>query len=135
MRIRFLPGDYSVCKLADPGGILGGGGEFPAGLLSSELVFVAKTPTELSLVCPTDQVPEKVREVESGWTVFRVEGVLDFSLVGVLARLSGALAARGISIFAVSTFDTDYILLKKSNATAAREALAAAGFEVGGEGS
>ncbi len=131
MRLRFLPGDFSVCKLPDPGTSPRlDAMEFLAGLFTAELFFFAKTPTELSLVCPADKVPRDAVKSEAGWVAFRVEGVLDFSLVGILARISGVLAARGIAIFAVSTFDTDYILLKKEAAPAARAALLSDGFEV-----
>ena len=70
-------------------------------------------------------------QVERGWRAICVAGPLDFALVGVLASLSGTLASAGVSIFAISTFDTDYILVKEDMLGAAREALAAAGHQVG----
>ena len=79
---------------------------------SGRLLFVAKTPDELSLVCESGDVPENVREAEYGWKAFMISGVLDFGMVGVVARISNILAEAKISIFVVSTYNTDYILLK-----------------------
>lgn len=122
MRIRFLDGDFSLCKLdalADCG---------PA----SELFFLAKTPDEISLVCPTPDVPENAPQREDGWRAFRVVGVLDFGLIGILANISRALADVGVSIVALSTFDTDYVLVKAEKVETAKMALEKAGFEVEG---
>jgi hypothetical protein len=113
LRFRFFDGEFAVCKLPDASGV-----DF-----SQECVFLSKTPDELSLVCPAESVPGNALKVEKGWALFRVEGTLDFALVGILAKISTALAASGISIFAVSTFDTDYILIKTPFLAAARHAL------------
>ena len=76
---------------------------------------MAKTDEEISLVCRSEDTPANTVECESGWKAFRIEGILDFSLVGVLSELSGILADNNIGIFAVSTFNTDYILVKEEN--------------------
>ncbi len=125
MRIRFFPDEFSVCKIRDATDA-----SFFTTLITTDLYFLAKTPGEYSLVCPTAKLPGNVIKAEHGWRVFRIEGELAFSLVGILARLARVLAERQISIFAVSTFDTDYILLKKEHASAAAAALLADGFEV-----
>ena len=98
--------------------------------LSGELVFVGKTDEEISIVCETGNVPAQTIEREDGWRCFRIQGVLDFSLVGILAKISGILAEEGIGIFAVSTFNTDYILVKEGDFEHALDALAKAGYSV-----
>lgn len=120
MKIKWIKGDYSVCQLRDLSKLN----------LASDLFFLGKTANELSLVCLTDEAPPNTVKVDHGWRMFRVEGQLDFSLVGILSNLAQVLAARNISIFAVSTFDTDYILVKAVKADEAREALAEAGYEM-----
>ena len=75
---------------------------------------ITKTSDELSVVCPEDKVPPEVK-VEKGWRCLKVEGPLDFGLTGILSSLAGPLAEAKISIFAISTFDTDYIMIKKEN--------------------
>lgn len=120
MRIEVLPQALTVCKVGDIARID----------LSRPLFFIGKTDRELSLVCETRDTPARTLEREDGWRGFRVAGTLDFSLVGILSRLSGILAAEGIGIFAVSTYDTDYILVKRDNLDRALRALAGAGYEV-----
>ncbi len=75
---------------------------------------ITKTSDELSIVCPEDKVPLNVK-VEKGWRCLKVEGPLDFGLTGIFSSLAGPLAEAKISIFAISTFDTDYIMIKKEN--------------------
>lgn len=125
MEIQVLNHDFSICKLpmdAVPD-------------LSSEFVFIGKTDGELSLVCPTEDVPEGCLERDDGWRAMRVAGELDFSLVGILAGISQTLAECRISIFAVSTYNTDYVLVKKDELTRAVSALSDSGYVVTGEGS
>lgn len=105
MNIQVIDCEFSVCRLNREERLC----------LSGEFCFAARTDEELSLVCPTAQVPAHVLSREDGWRAFRFEGVLDFSLVGVLARVSAILADEQIGLFAVSTFCTDYILVKKEN--------------------
>ncbi|MBP3633731.1 MAG: ACT domain-containing protein [Oscillospiraceae bacterium] len=83
-----------------------------------------------TLVCKTEDTPACTTEREDGWKGFYIEGVLDFSLVGILAKLSGLLAEHKIGIFAVSTFNTDYILVKAENFDQALAVLSDAGYEV-----
>ena len=120
MRIERLSPDFSLCRVKD----------FSCVDISGDFVFTAKTDEECSLVCPAEIVPEIVIEREDHWTGFRIVGVLDFSLIGILADISSVLAAEGISIFALSTFNTDYILVRRENTEAASNALSKAGYEL-----
>lgn len=120
MKLKKLPCVLSVCKLKDTEGI-----DF-----LDEFVFVGKTDEEISLVCREEKVPENTTARDDGWKGFRIEGVLDFSLIGILSKLSGILADNKIGIFAVSTFNTDYILVKEENFERALHVLAQAGYEI-----
>ena len=120
MKLKKLPYNLTVCKTQSISDID----------LSSDFFFIGMTDEELSLVCRTEDVPEKTVERDDGWRGFRIEGVLDFSLVGILSKLSTILAENGIGIFAVSTYNTDYILVKTENFERAMAVLAAAGYEV-----
>lgn len=115
MHLTVLSGTYSVCRLAvdEP---------LPAWGERDDFFAVTKTAEELSVVCATRHIPAGVQR-EDGWRILKVEGPLDFSLVGILAALAGALAAAGISLFAVSTYDTDYLLVKEANLAAAAAVL------------
>lgn len=105
MTIETLKRNFSVCKVK----------EIKPSDLSAEFCFTGKTDEELSLVCLTENAPEDTLEREDGWMAFRIKGVLDFSLVGVLSPIAALLAENDIGIFAVSTYNTDYILVKKEN--------------------
>lgn len=120
MTLKKLPYSLTVCQLKSAADM-----DFSAGFY-----FFGKTDGELSLVCRTEDVPAVTAAREDGWRGFRVEGVLDFSLVGILSRLSAVLAENGIGIFAVSTYNTDYILVKEQDFNRALAALAAAGYEI-----
>ena len=120
MELKAIPYDLTVCKVADTAAID----------LSGEFYFIGKTDEELSLVVPTDAVPAETTERDDGWRAFRIQGVLDFSLIGILSKISGLLADAGIGIFAVSTFNTDYILVKKENFEKALGVLADAGYQI-----
>lgn len=98
--------------------------------LSKEFYFIGKTDEEISLVCKTDDTPESTLERDDGWRGFRIQGVLDFSLIGILSKLSGILADNSIGIFAVSTYNTDYILVKEENFEKALSVLSDAGYTV-----
>lgn len=96
--------------------------------MEAEYCFTGKTDQEKSIVCRTGDVPKNTMEREDGWRAFRIEGVLDFSLTGILAKISTLLAEEKIGIFAVSTFNTDYILVKKENERKALSKLSKAGY-------
>ncbi|EKU71575.1 ACT domain-containing protein [Selenomonas sp. F0473] len=120
MTLELLQPELSVCKVSDTAGID----------LTQDLYFIGKTDEELSLVCRTEYVPPVTEAREDGWRAFRIAGTLDFSLVGVLAPLAGLLAERRISIFAVSTYNTDYILVRSAEVETAVAALGEGGYEV-----
>jgi len=120
MELRILKDPFSVCQIKD----------IKQADFTDEYVFVGKTDEELSLVCKTDSLPQDCIAVEKGWRCFRVQGTLDFSLIGILSKLSSILADSGISIFAVSTFNTDYILVKEENFENAVDALKRNGYLV-----
>ncbi len=96
----------------------------------ADFYFIGKTDEEVSLVCKTQDTPQNTLAREDGWRGFRIQGVLDFSLIGILSKLSGILAEQNIGIFAVSTYNTDYILVKEENYERALTVLAAAGYTV-----
>ena len=118
MEIKELSHKLTICKLKSIDGID----------IQKEFYFIGKTDEEISLVCKTEDVPENTVERDDGWMGFRIQGVLDFSLVGILSKLSGILADNGIGIFAVSTYNTDYILVKEENYSKALTALTNAGY-------
>ena len=120
MILKKLKEDLTVCKLPSTAEID----------LSRELYFIGKTDEEISLVCKTADTPQHTLKREDGWRGFRIEGVLDFSLVGILAHLTAILAENGIGLFAVSTYNTDYILVKAESFDRAMELLAAKGCEI-----
>ena len=119
MKLQVLPYDLTVCKVPSLADIDTGAGFF----------FIGKTDEEISLVCRTEDTPADTTDREDGWRGFRIAGILDFSLTGILAKISGVLAEKEIGIFAVSTYNTDYVLVKKENLDRAMEALSAAGYE------
>ncbi len=120
MEIKKIDLDFSVCKVAD----------YSLVNLDAAFCFVGKTDEENSLVCLTSDVPPNVTEREDGWKAFRIEGVLDFSLIGILSEILGILAENQIGILAVSTFNTDYILTKKENYQKAAAVLGSAGYQI-----
>jgi hypothetical protein len=124
MKLALLPDLFAVCRL-DPADSL------PAWALSgvSALVSITRTSGELSIVCAQEDVPAGVR-CERDWRCLMIKGPLDFSLTGVLAALLTPLAGAGVSIFALSTFDTDYLLIRAAQLDTAIAALSAAGHEV-----
>ena len=118
MEIKKIDHNFSVCQVED----------YSLVNLNSEYSFIGKTDEEKSLVCITDEVPANVIQQDDGWKAFRIQGVLNFSLIGILAKIAAALADNGISIFAVSTYNTDYVLMKKENYLKALDVLKALGY-------
>jgi hypothetical protein len=117
-----LPGLYAVCRLS-PGEMMA------ETALKGDFVSVTRTRDEVSVVCLEGQAPEGAK-VEAGWRCLQVQGPLDFALTGVLASLAAPLARAGISIFAVSTYNTDYLLVKAEALERAVAALEAAAHRV-----
>ena len=118
------PGTYSIIRLP-------AGTPLPAGLLElgSALVSLTSTPDEVSVVCPTDLAPPS-EQADHGWRLLTVRGPLEFTLTGIMASMAGVLAAAGVSLFAVSTYDTDHMLVKSTDLTRAIAALTEAGHDV-----
>lgn len=120
MEIKKIYHDFSVCQVED----------YSLVNLDSEYSFIGKTDEEKSLVCITSEVPANVIRQDDGWKAFRIQGILDFSLIGILAKIATVLADNGISIFAVSTYNTDYVLIKKENYQKALDVLNALGYRI-----
>lgn len=122
MKMRQVPGEFSIGRF-DPDT------EFPP-VYSKNFCSITRTPREVTIVCETDYMPRGCEKREDGWACLEVEGILDFSLTGIISKISGALAGAELSIFATSTFDTDYVLVKTKTLTKAREALRQAGIRI-----
>ena len=95
-----------------------------------EYIFIGKTDEEISLVCSTEKAPEKTIEREDNWRGFRIQDILDFSLIGILSKISTLMADNEIGIFAISTFNTDYILVKEKNFEKSLEILEENGYQI-----
>ena len=115
-----LPGLFSVCQVED----------YSQVDLDAEYCFIGKTDEEKSLVCRTGDVPDNTIQQSDGWRAFRIKGVLDFSLIGILAEISGALARYEVGLFAISTFNTDYILVKDKDYKRAVKALTSEAYRI-----
>ena len=120
MILKIIDEKFSVCRSGDPA----------AAVFADTYCFLCKTDEEISLVCPTSSVPGHTLAREDGWRAFRIEGVLDFSLIGILAGISGILAENKIGIFVVSTYNTDYVLTKEESFERAMALLARHGYTV-----
>ena len=118
MELKVIDKEFSVSKVSDFSEIDTG----------QPYIFTGSTDEERSLVCPTELVPGNTIERNDGWRAFRIEGVLDFSLIGILSKISTCLAENGIGIFAISTFNTDYVLTKENDFSKAIEVLELAGY-------
>ena len=120
MKLKKLPCALTVCKLDSAESIN----------LNEDFYFIGRTDEEISLVCRTECTPANTTARENGWRGFRIEGTLDFSLIGILARIASLLAEANISIFAVSTYDTDYVFLKEECFQEALQLLAENGYSI-----
>ncbi|MGN0586105.1 MAG: ACT domain-containing protein [Oscillospiraceae bacterium] len=120
MEIKALEQEFSVCKVA----------ELSQVKLDSRFCFTGCTDEESSLVCPTADVPDNTLCRDDGRRGFRIQGTPDFSLIGILAKISTVLADEGIGIFVVSTYNTDYIFTKSENFRRALDALAECGHTI-----
>lgn len=120
MELKKIHEDFSVCQVQD----------YSLTDTASAYRFLGKTDEENSLVCITGQVPANATKRDDGWKAFRIQGVLDFSLIGILAKIATILAEHAISIFAVSTYNTDYVFIKDDNYQRGLEILQAAGYTI-----
>lgn len=120
MELKKLPYDLTICKVKS---------ELELNL-NNEFYFIGKTDEEISLVCITADAPKNAIERDDGWKCFRIQGSLDFSLTGIISEISSTLAENHIAIFAVSTYNTDYVLVKKESFEKSLELLAQQGYSV-----
>ena len=123
LRLSLLPDTLAVCRLGPDAPV-------PDWAWTGEPASVTRTRDELSIVCRADAVPDGVRR-EDGWRCLEVQGPLDFALTGIMARLTEPLAAAGISVFVLSTFDTDYVMVRAQNLERTVDALRGAGHRIG----
>jgi hypothetical protein len=122
LNLETIPIVLAVCRLAPSSAI-------PQWALVADFFSISKTSDELSIVCPQSNVPHDVK-AEKNWRCLKVKGQLDFALTGILASIATPLAEAKISIFAISTFDTDYLMIKQQNFDRAITALTQAGHSV-----
>ena len=122
MNLQILEKEFYVCRMPVESAI-------PDWALPSSFLSISRTSTELSIVCEGNLVPLDVKS-EARWRILKVEGTLDFGLTGILASIANPLAQAKISIFAVSTFDTDYVLVKHDSLDQACDALRSNGFKI-----
>ena len=124
MHLKFqqLPGSFAICRLPPDAPI-------PELLPNASFISATRTADEHSIVCPAGQAPGNAK-CEEPWTCFKLQGPFPFSQTGVLASFIDPLAERGVPIFAISTFDTDYVLVKEEHAATTRRTLQAAGHEL-----
>lgn len=118
MNLKKIPYELSICKLNSVT-------DFNFDL---DFCFFAKTDNEISLVCKTQDVPSNAICCDDGWRGFYIAEMFDFSLIGVLSKISAVLAENNIAIFAVSTYNTDYILVKSENFDKAVSVLKSNGY-------
>jgi hypothetical protein len=122
MTFTLLDGLFAVARLD-------AGADIPPWAHRGAFTSITRTPHELSIVCDESGVPDDAA-AERGWRCLQLEGPIPFETTGVAAAFTSALAARAISVFVVSTFDTDYLLVKAAKIDAAVEALRGAGYDV-----
>lgn len=123
LTLSLLEGRFAVCQLLKNESI-------PEWAFKGDLFSVTRTSDELSIVCAERNVPEGVKS-EPGWACLKVHGPFEFSLSGVLNSLTQPLANAGVGIFAISTYNTDYLMVKKENLEEAIQALTQAGHNIG----
>lgn len=122
IRLRVLPGELAVCRLPVDA-------PMPRVPGVADLFALTRTRDELSVVCPVADAPDGA-VVERGWRALGIIGPLDFALTGVLAGIARPLAEAGLSLFAISTYDTDYVLVRADTLPSALDALRGAGYEI-----
>ena len=120
MELKKLPYSFTICKLTDASDIN----------FKSEFCFFSRTDQEISVVCKTVDTPQNIINREDGWRGFRIEGTLDFSLIGILSKISTILAENKIGIFVVSTYNTDYVFVKDNSYEKAMNILSDAGYTI-----
>jgi hypothetical protein len=122
LTLSILPDTFAVCRLKKDAAI-------PAWATNGTFISITRTADELSIVCPESNVPEGI-QCESDWRCIKIEGPLDFALTGILVSIAAPLAHVGISIFAISTYDTDYLMVRRESLDRAILALERSGHHV-----
>ncbi len=122
LKFRQLAGKFAVCRMSSDAPI-------PAEIPPASFVSITRTEEELSIVCSIDHAPQDAK-CEAPWSCFKLEGPFPFQLTGVLASFLDPLAEGGVPIFAVSTFDTDYVFVKEQLTETALKVLRDAGHEM-----
>lgn len=120
MQLNEIPGDFCVCKVTCIQQVN----------FAHAYVFLGKTEDEISVVCPVQAAPPSTLAMETGWKMLQVDGQLNFGMTGVIAGISGVLASQSIPLFVVSTYNTDYVLLKAEWYEKALQALQTAGYTI-----
>lgn len=118
MKLKIINQNFTICKIKDLSYVD----------YLDEFCFIGKTDEEISLVCKTKSVPKNAIVCDGVWKAFRIQGILDFSLVGILSKISTLMANHKIGIFALSTYNTDYILIKETNFESALQVLEKSGY-------
>lgn len=122
LKIKLLDGTYAVCQMENTEKV-------PSWVEEKGFFSVTKTEDEISVVMLQDKISTDIK-AEKDWRILKVEGTLDFSLIGILAKISSILAENQISIFVISTFNTDYILVKEEKIEKAMAVLSQEGYEI-----
>ena len=125
MQLLLLPEHYAICRLAPAS-------EFPMWGIGASLWSLTRTADETSLVCAESGMPAETGAVvvSRGWRALRVAGSMDLGMVGVMAQLSSALAAAGVAIFVIATYDTDYLLVRADDLDHSLATLESVGYAV-----
>lgn len=120
MNMQLLSHDFTICQIADISGV-----DF-----SRDVVFMCKTADEISLVCESSCVPAHTLALQPHWKALKILGTLDFSLIGIIAKITHILAQQGISVFVVSTYNTDYVLAKTKDMPSCLQTLRQHGYSI-----
>lgn len=113
MNLKILNNTFSICQIESIDNIN----------LNEDFLFIGKTNEEISVICDTNSIPKNSIKVDNNWKCIKIDGVLDFSLIGILSKISAILADNNIGIFVVSTYNTDYILVREENIERAKKCL------------
>ena len=119
-----LEADFTICKILDLNELN----------FDSDFIFLSKTDDEISLVCESDKAPQNCIAADRGWKALKIVGMLEFEMIGVIAGITCVLAEANISVFVVSTYNTDYILLKCHDFEKSIELLKENGYAIKDQG-
>ena len=123
IKLKVLKDIYAVCKFNSSS-------EIPSVIYSSDFYSITKAPDELSVICKQSRLINDTQGINKDWRIIKVIGPLDFSLIGIIAEISRILYKNKISIFSISTYETDYILVKNLNLKRALDSLESNGYEI-----